>query len=262
VSSSTEHEVAKPVSAKGALPEGAQNEAEAAEKVRDMFDSIAPSYDMLNHLLSGSMDRVWWWRAAKTFDYVLKQPDVRVLDLCCGTGDMTLALLKYRPKGGEKVIALDFSQQMLSRGVEKFRAAGYADAVEPIEADAMQIPLPDRSLDLIVSAFGFRNLANYDAALRELHRVLKPGGMLGILECNKPGGMLGKMYLQYFEHVLPWIGRRVSGDGSAYSYLPASVARFPQPPDMLNRMEHAHFYSVQWTPYTFGVAGLYQGIKA
>jgi len=249
--------------AKGAQPiGGAQDEAEAAEKVRAMFDSIAPKYDLLNHVLSGSMDRVWWWRVAKTFDFILKRPDIRVLDLCCGTGDMTLALLKHRPKDGEKVIALDFSHQMLSRGIEKFQAAGYADAVEPIEADAMHLPLPDASVDLIISAFGFRNLANYDDALRELHRVLKPGGSIGILECNKPRGVMGKLYLQYFERVLPWIGRKVSGDNAAYSYLPASVARFPQPMDMIIKMERAGFFSALWTPYTFGVAGLYQAVKA
>lgn len=224
-----------------------------------MFDSIAPKYDLLNHLLSGSMDRVWWWRAAKTFRDILKRPDARVLDLCCGTGDMTLALLKRRPAGGERVIAVDFSQPMLARGVAKFRAAGYD--VEAIEADAMHLPLADASVDLIVSAFGFRNLANYDDALRELHRVLKPDGALGILEANKPRGPLGKLYLVYFERVLPWIGRRVSGDGSAYSYLPASVARFPQPAEMIGKMERAGFTDAKWTRYTFGVAGLYRGIK-
>jgi len=249
--------------AKGAQPiGGASSDAEAAEKVRAMFDSIAPKYDLLNHVLSGSMDRVWWWRTARSFDFILRRPDTRILDLCCGTGDMTLALLKHRPKDGEKVIALDFSHQMLTRGIEKFRAAGYADAVEPIEADAMHLPLPDASVDLIVSAFGFRNLANYDDALHELYRVLKPGGSIGILECNKPRGLLGKMYLLYFERVLPWIGRKVSGDSGAYSYLPASVARFPQPMDMLIKMERAGFFSAMWTPYTFGVAGLYQAVKA
>jgi demethylmenaquinone methyltransferase/2-methoxy-6-polyprenyl-1,4-benzoquinol methylase len=248
--------------AKGAQPEGAKSEAEAAEKVREMFNSIAPKYDLLNHLLSGSMDRVWWWRTAKAFDFMLRRPEVRVLDLCCGTGDMTLALLKHRPKGGEKVIALDFSHQMLARGVEKFAAAGYADAVEPIEADAMHLPLPDASVDLVVAAFGFRNLANYDDALREIHRVLKPGGALGILEANKPRGTLGKMYLVYFERVLPWIGKKISGSQGAYSYLPASVARFPQPVEMQRRMEQAGFFSVYWTPYSFGAVGLFRGLKA
>ena len=248
--------------AKGAQPKGARSEAEAAAAVREMFDSIAPKYDLLNHVLSGSMDRVWWWRAAKSFDNILKRPDARVLDLCCGTGDMTLALLKRRPASGAKVIALDFSHAMLTRGVAKFKAAGFGPSVETIEADAMHLPLADESVDLIVSAFGFRNLANYDDALQELLRVLKPGGQLGILECNQPRGFLGRLYLLYFERVLPWIGRKISGSSGAYSYLPASVARFPQPPEMIGKMERAGFSGAAWTRYTFGVAGLYRGTKA
>jgi len=247
--------------AKGAQFEGAKSEAEAAAAVREMFDSIAPRYDLLNHVLSASMDRVWWWRTAHSFDKILRRPEARVLDLCCGTGDMTLALLKRRPTGGERVIALDFSRGMLARGIEKFQAAGYSESIEPIEADAMHLPLPDASVDLVVSAFGFRNLANYDDALRELHRVLKPGGMLGILEANQPRGLLGAMYGLYFSRILPWIGRRVSGDRGAYSYLPASVARFPQPPEMKAKMTRAGFSEARWTRYTFGVAGLYRGVK-
>ncbi len=109
--------------AKGAQFEGAQTEAEAAAAVRDMFDSIAPRYDLLNHVLSISLDRLWWWRAARSFDKILRRPEARVLDLCCGTGDMTLALLKRRPAAGERLIALDFSHAMLARGIEKFNAA-------------------------------------------------------------------------------------------------------------------------------------------
>jgi len=246
---------------KGAQFEGAKNEAEAAAAVREMFDSIAPRYDLLNHLLSLSLDRVWWWRAARSFDHILRRPEARVLDICCGTGDLTLALLRRRPAAGEQVIALDFSPQMLRRGVEKFNAAGYGERVRPMEADAMRLPLPDASVDLVVSAFGFRNLANYDAALSELHRVLKPGGEVGILECNQPRGLLGRMYLLYFGRVLPWIGRRISGSAGAYSYLPASVARFPQPPEMIGRMRRAGFSGARWTRYTLGVAGLYRGIR-
>jgi demethylmenaquinone methyltransferase/2-methoxy-6-polyprenyl-1,4-benzoquinol methylase len=251
----------QPQAAKGAQIAGAQSEAEAAAAVRAMFDDIAPKYDLLNHLLSASMDRVWWWRAARSFDAILRRPEARVLDLCCGTGDMTLALLKRRPASGEKVIALDFSRGMLTRGVEKFKAAGYGGSVEPIEADAMHLPLADASVDLVVSAFGFRNLANYDDGLRELHRVLKPGGVLGILEANQLRGLLGRLYLVYFQRVLPWIGRRISGSRGAYNYLPASVARFPQPPEMKAKMERAGFSDARWTAYTFGVAGLYRGMK-
>jgi len=184
-----------------------------------------------------------------------------VLDICCGTGDLTLALLERRPAEGEQVTALDFAPQMLRRGEEKFRAAGVAGRVTTIEADAMRIPAADASFDLVVSAFGFRNLANYAGALAEIHRVLRPGGEMGILEINRPRGVLGRMYLVYFERVLPWIGRMVSGSGVAYEYLPQSVARFPQPDRMLELMRGAGFEGAEWEPYTLGAVGLYRGRK-
>ena len=149
-----------PVMAEGAQVEGTHSETETADAVREMFNSIAPKYDLLNHVLSGNMDRVWWRRTARTFSKTLQNPDSRVLDLCCGTGDMTLALLKFRPSIAEPVIAVDFSPAMLERGIQKFEAAGYDDLVEPVQADAMHLPLADGSLDLVVSAFGFRNLSN------------------------------------------------------------------------------------------------------
>ena len=122
--------------------------------------------------------------------------------------------------------------------------------------------MPANSLDLITSAFGFRNLANYESGLHEFHRVLKPGGELGILDFSEPSGIVGKLYAFYFRRVLPAIGARLSGMGSAYSYLPASVHRFPPPPEMIKLMERVGFAQVSWTPYTFGIAGLYRGVKA
>jgi ubiquinone/menaquinone biosynthesis C-methylase UbiE len=148
---------------------------------------------------------------------------------------MTMALLKRRPRGARPTLAVDFSRAMLSRGARKFggpgvgaRKVGEPYAV-PIEADALHLPLRSGSLDLIVSAFGFRNLANYEAGLREFHRVLKPGGQLGILEFSEPGGLLGKAYAVYFRRLLPAIGRLVCGKAGAYSYLPVSVGNFPAP---------------------------------
>ena len=138
-----------------------------------MFDAIAPRYDLLNHVLSANVDRLWWWRAARRFRDTLSNPDAAILDICCGTGDMTMALLKRRPQGSRPITAADFSPQMLSRGAKKFggpgmgaRAEGQPYAV-PLEADALHLPLESGSLDLIVSAFGFRNLANYEAGLKE-----------------------------------------------------------------------------------------------
>src|SRR6516162_7551315 len=155
--------------ATGAKPIGTSDEASAAQAVRQMFDSIAPRYDLLNHVLSANIDRLWWRRAARRFRTVLADPDAAVLDICCGTGDMTMALLKHRPKDAHPILAADFSRAMLSRGAQKFSGRGAI----ALEADALHLPLRSASLDLIVSAFGFRNLANYEAGLREFHRVLK-----------------------------------------------------------------------------------------
>jgi demethylmenaquinone methyltransferase/2-methoxy-6-polyprenyl-1,4-benzoquinol methylase len=246
--------------ATGAKPTGAVDEASAARAVEQMFNSIAPKYDLLNHVLSANVDRLWWWRAARRFDALLKQPDAAILDICCGTGDMTMALLKRRPRGARPIVAGDFARAMLERGAQKFskeaRPEGAPYAV-PVEADALHLPTETASLDLVVSAFGFRNLANYAAGLAEFRRVLRPGAQLGILEFSEPGGLLGKAYAFYFRHVLPMIGRAICGSEGPYSYLPASVGRFPAPPEMLALMRAAGFTDCAWKPYTFGIAGLY-----
>ena len=242
----------------GAKPPGANDEASAARAVRQMFDAIAPRYDLLNHVLSANVDRLWWRRAARRFRETLSDPDAAVLDICCGTGDMTMALLKHRPQGARPMLAADFSRNMLARGAKKFAKAG----VVAIEADALHLPLRSASLDLIVSAFGFRNLANYEAGLREFHRVLKPGGQLGILDFSEPGGLIGKAYAVYFRRVLPAIGRVVCGKAGAYNYLPASVGNFPPPTAMLGLMAATGYTQCVWTPYTFGIARLYTARRA
>ena len=219
-----------------------------------MFTAIAPRYDLLNHLLSANVDKLWWRRTARTFSLILSRADSQVLDLCCGTGDMAFAL--GRENTDAHLIGADFSHAMLVLASAK--SAGRRP-VKWIEADALQLPFPDQSFDLVTSAFGFRNLADYDAGLREIHRVLRPGGEIGILECSEPGGLLGRLYDVYFRFVLPKIGTLISGVKGAYSYLPASVARFPAPPEMLIRMQNAGFCEASWTPYTFGIAGLFRG---
>lgn len=250
--------------ATGAKPIGVADEAGAAQAVRQMFDSIAPRYDLLNHVLSANIDRLWWRRTARRFQHVLADPQAAVLDICCGTGDMTMALLRRRPRNARPIVAADFARNMLSRGAQKF-SADASDAARPyaipLEADALHLPLKPASLDLIVTAFGFRNLANYEAGLREFHRVLKPGGQLGILEFSEPGGLIGKAYAVYFRRILPTIGRIVCGKDGPYNYLPTSVGNFPAPARMLEMMQCAGYEQASWQSYTFGIAGLYTAVR-
>jgi demethylmenaquinone methyltransferase/2-methoxy-6-polyprenyl-1,4-benzoquinol methylase len=246
----------------GASPVGAQDRESAAKAVREMFTSIAPRYDLLNHVLSCNIDRLWWWRTARSFDAALKRYGTRVLDLCCGTGDMTFALNRRaasatKGRGSTQILGADFSHAMLQRAAEKGRATN----LRWIEADALCLPFPDEHFSLVTSAFGFRNLADYDAGLREIVRVLAPGGECGILDFGEPGGLIGRAYRVYFKKVLPAIGTLLSGVRGPYSYLPASVERFPRPDEMLGRMRQAGFREATWTPYNFGIAGLYRGLK-
>jgi demethylmenaquinone methyltransferase/2-methoxy-6-polyprenyl-1,4-benzoquinol methylase len=244
---------------RGTTPAGTSDERSAAHAVRQMFDDIAPRYDFLNHVLSMNVDRLWWRRTARTFSHILSRSNARVLDLCAGTGDMSVAMraVALRQNSSAAIMALDFSHQMLQHGLAKFNAK----KIQPLEADALQLPLADNSVDLVVSSFGFRNLANYDGGLREIFRVLKPQGEVGILDFSEPGGLLGKVYGFYFRNVLPRIGTMISGVRGPYDYLPASVHKFPSPQEMLTRMRSVGLSGVIWTPYTFAIAGLYRGKK-
>jgi demethylmenaquinone methyltransferase / 2-methoxy-6-polyprenyl-1,4-benzoquinol methylase len=240
----------------GAAPDGAADQQSAARAVQQMFSAIAPRYDLLNHVLSFNVDRLWWRRAALTFADVLARPDVRVLDLCCGTGDMTLAL-RRQASDSARILGADFSHAMLQRASEKSKGT----KLRWVEADALRLPFAEAQFDLITSAFGFRNLADYDAGLREIVRVLGPAGECGILDFGEPRGIIGKLYRVYFKRVLPVVGTLISGVRGPYAYLPASVERFPEPGEMLERMRRAGFREATWTPYTFGIAGLYRGKK-
>ena len=247
----------------GAKPVGVEDESRAAEIVQQMFNTIAPRYDLLNHVLSANIDRLWWGRTASQFRPLLANPDAAVLDICCGTGDLTMALLKRRPTNARPILAADFAHAMLSRGVQKFGAPRSNRSVAvALEADALHLPLRSESLDLIVTAFGFRNLANYRDGLREFHRVLKPGGQLGILEFSEPGGLIGKVYALYFHRVLPLIGRLICGRNGPYNYLPASVGAFLRPPALLELMHGTGYSDCKWRPYTFGIAGLYTAARS
>ena len=240
----------------GAAPEGTVDEKSAARAVQQMFDEIAPRYDLANHLLSMNVDRIWWSRTARSFIEILRRQDAQVLDLCCGTGDMATALRRRMQKSGT-LLGADFSHEMLRRGEHKFATHNIA----AVEADALHLPFRANQFDLVTSAFGFRNLANYNHGLREIYRVLRDGGEVGILDFNEPDGIFGKFYGFYFRRVLPKLGTFISGVRGPYSYLPASVKRFPAPGEMLERMRAAGFTDPSWTSYNFGIAGLYRGRK-
>ena len=225
--------------------------------MRDMFTSIAPKYDLLNHVLSMNVDRYWWWRTARRFRSILQRKGSNVLDLCCGTGDMAFALYRAAGVDGATVTGVDFSSAMLERARQKSGSR----PMNWVEADALNLPFENAKFDLVTSAFGFRNLANYDEGLREIYRVLSDGGEVGILDFGEPKGLIGKFYQFYFRHVLPKIGTMLSGVAGPYAYLPASVSRFPSPQEMQQRMLAAGFRQASFTPYTFGIAGLYWGKK-
>jgi demethylmenaquinone methyltransferase/2-methoxy-6-polyprenyl-1,4-benzoquinol methylase len=252
--------------AKGTRPAGAQTEADASRKVREMFTEIAPRYDFLNHLLSLELDRVWRARTARRLRPILQRRDARVLDLCCGTGDLAFALASSGPA---QVIGADFSHAMLVRANTKTsahaRGAKSKAAAVPqafFEADALRLPFADASFDLVASAFGFRNLANYESGLKEIRRVLKQGGTLAILEFTEPPpGLAGDLYRWYCRKVLPKIGGLLSGNPNAYKYLPASVARFFQPNELASLMTDVGFGSVSCEVWTLGSVALHTGNK-
>ena len=241
----------------GAAPPGARDEAAASDAVREMFTSIAPRYDLLNHVLSMNVDRLWWNRTARVFSEVLCRPGAEVLDLCCGTGDMAFALYRRLKGAPTRITGADFSHAMLVRAEQKSQGKN----IRWVEADALNLPFATGQFQLVTSAFGFRNLANYDRGLAEIYRVLAPNGEMGILDFGEPKGLIGKVYRVYFRRVLPAIGTLISGVRGPYAYLPASVLRFPSPDEMLERMRAAGFRDVSLTPYTFGIAGLYRGKK-
>lgn len=241
---------------RGTSVETAADQAQAARAVREMFTAIAPRYDLLNHVLSFNVDKLWWRRTARTFRSVLSRPGARALDLCCGTGDMAFALRRAARPATPALTGADFSDTMLRLARQKS-----SGTLPLVEADALQLPFPDSSFDLVTSAFGFRNLVDYDAGLREIRRVLRPGGEVGILDFGQPKGLFGALYAFYFRRVLPKVGTLISGVRGPYAYLPASVTRFPSPEQLLNRMGAAGFAEVSWTPYTMGIAGLYRGKK-
>ena len=254
-----------PAPVKGTRPEGTVTEADASHKVREMFTQIAPRYDLLNHLLSLQFDRLWRARTAWQFKSILGRPGALVLDLCCGTGDLALALARVGPAC---IIGADFAHTMLVRAHAKSSALppssnqSAASSMPFFEADALRLPFANESFDLVTSAFGFRNLVNYEAGLREIQRVLKPGGTVAILEfAEPPEGLWGDFYRWYFCNVLPKVGGLISGDQAAYKYLPKSVARFFRPPELAALMSAVGLHSVDYRVWTFGTVALHTAVR-
>ena len=241
----------------GTTPKGITDERQASAWVRDMFGQVAGRYDLLNHVLSFNLDRVWRARTVRKVAPILADPRARVLDLCCGTGDLMIGLEDRR---GAALFGADFCHPMLVEAKRKVSARAGRSVL--FEGDAMGLPLAANSLDLVTCAFGFRNFVNYEAGLVELARVLKPGGTLAILEFSQPGNRLfARVYDWFSLAVLPRVGGLISGSSEAYSYLPASIRKFPDAPGLAAKMGEAGFGDVEFERMTFGAVALHIGRK-
>ena len=224
--------------------------------VQRIFSQIAPRYDLLNHLLSFNIDKAWRQKAIAALGWE-RAPAGTYVDLCAGTLDVSAQLAK-RPGFRGKIVGADFAEPMLRAGVGKASAS----VVSPVVADALDLPLPGDSASGAIVAFGIRNVADLDRALREVRRVLEPGARFVILEFTTPRSALVRAgYHLYFHHVLPFIGGLISGHRTAYTYLPKSVANFPIEEDLASRMRSAGFVDVSWRVLTFGVAAIHVGRK-
>jgi demethylmenaquinone methyltransferase / 2-methoxy-6-polyprenyl-1,4-benzoquinol methylase len=242
----------------GTTPAGVNGEEAASRWVRGMFGRVAAHYDLLNHLLSFNLDKRWRARTVARVAPVLARPGAKALDLCCGTGDVLLSLAAQG--GGAAVYGSDFCHPMLIEAQRKVAARKLPSPL--FEADALALPLASGSLDLITVAFGFRNLANYGRGLEELARVLKPGGVLAILEFSQPTNRpFAAVYGFFSARVLPWIGGLISGSREAYAYLPESIRKFPGAEELARQMQAAGFSGVEFERLTFGAVALHLGKK-
>jgi demethylmenaquinone methyltransferase/2-methoxy-6-polyprenyl-1,4-benzoquinol methylase len=225
-----------------------------------MFDAIAGRYDFLNHLLSGGLDLYWRARAVRALDFSGREV---VLDLCTGTCDLAIAAVRARRGRARRVIGLDFAAEMLRIGRRKLLEGGLEPAASLVRADAMRLPVASASIDAVTIAFGIRNVLDPTVACHEIHRVLRPGGRLAILEFSLPRRPLVRaVYIWYFRNILPAIGRLVSRHAEAYSYLPESVGAFVLPEEFSRLVEEAGLSTVRAVPLTFGIVYLYTAVKA
>jgi demethylmenaquinone methyltransferase/2-methoxy-6-polyprenyl-1,4-benzoquinol methylase len=212
-----------------------------------MFDRIAPVYDAMNRLMTAGLDRRWRRRTAEA----TVRPGNRVLDACCGTGDLAVACARI----GGRVTGLDFSERMLERARRK------APALDWVRGDLLSLPFDDAAFDAATIGFGIRNVEDIERALRELRRILRPGGRLGVLEITRPRGLLAPFYRVWFDGIVPLLGKVLPG-GSAYTYLPASVRRFPGPEDLAALIYSAGFEDVRYERFAGGIVALHVGVAA
>jgi demethylmenaquinone methyltransferase/2-methoxy-6-polyprenyl-1,4-benzoquinol methylase len=241
----------------GTTPAGAASELEASRWVREMFGRIAHRYDFLNHLLSFNIDRWWRARLIRRVEPILRDPHARVLDLCCGTGDVMLAM---SVKAKARVYGSDFCHPMMTAAHAKTVRRSFPARL--FEADGLAIPLMDHSLDLITIAFGFRTFSSYRQGLDEMVRVLRPGGTAAILEfAPPPRTLFGGLYGFYCGKIMPRLGGLISGSREAYEYLPRSVGKFPEPGELAAEMRSAGFGEVRYELMTGGSVSLHLGVN-
>lgn len=230
----------------------------AGRAVREMFADVAPRYDFLNHFLSVGRDVAWRRATARALAQALRRPGSIAVDVCCGTGDLTLELERVFPG---RVLGADFCHPMLRLAQDKTRRRRRTSSF--LEADTLALPFRDDSLDAVATAFGFRNLGNYARGLGEMRRVLKPGGVLAVLEFSHVRWpVFGPMFRLYFRHVLPRLGAWLSGVNGPYQYLPDSVSQFPNQESLAALMREAGFVEVRYRNFTGGVAALHLGRKS
>ena len=232
-------------------------EGSKQEQIRRMFDKIAPSYDKLNHALSLGIDRRWRRTAV---DALGKHQPQQILDIATGTGDFALLLAKrIKP---QHIVGADISEGMMAVGREKVKEEGLQNVISFQYEDCMQLSFPDGSFDAVTSSYGVRNFQNLDKGLQEMQRVLRPGGHLLIVELTPPPSFPMKQLFWLYAHVvMPLLGRLISHDDSAYTYLPASMEAFPQPEQMEGILRKAGFTEVQWRRFTFGISTMYLATK-
>lgn len=233
-----------------------EDQAGKKQQVAKMFDSISGNYDFLNHFLSLGIDIRWRKKAIRQLQP--HQPKY-ILDVATGTGDFAIEALALKPK---KITGIDISEGMLDQGRKKMKVKGYADVIDMVNGDSENLPFEENKFDAVIVAFGVRNFEDLPRGLAEMRRVLKPGGQVVILEFSKPRAFPFKqLYYFYFRYMLPTVGRWISKDPAAYTYLPESVRAFPDGSDFTGIMDRIGFKETTCKPLTFGISSLYIGTK-